>query len=138
MASREHYGIEAPTVVRNLGQAGTALVVASLLLARDFQHFRPSLLTAGIATAVTTAWMTISSLRLKRRVILRLLNERHWRGDEAVLDVGSGRGLVAVEAARRVPHGSVRAIDLWQAVDLSGNGLEVLSANAKVVGVGGG
>ncbi len=65
-----------------------------------------------------------------------LLNQRSWRGDETVLDVGCGRGLVAIEAARRVPRGRVYGVDIWQAQDLSGNSPEAIRSNAVVAGVG--
>ncbi|MGI4756373.1 MAG: class I SAM-dependent methyltransferase [Janthinobacterium lividum] len=80
--------------------------------------------------------MLFSSLWLKKRVMRSLLNQRSWRGDEAVLDVGCGRGLVAVEAARRVPHGRVHGVDIWQAQDLSGNSPAAIHKNAAIAGVG--
>ena len=79
--------------------------------------------------------MLLSSLWLKKRVMRSLLNQRRWAGNETVLDVGCGRGLVAIEAARRVPEGTVHGVDLWQASDLSGNSAEAIRANAGVAGV---
>jgi len=43
----------------------------------------------------------------------RLLDEVAWRGDEVVLDLGCGDGLMAIAAARRAPGGRVIAIDDW-------------------------
>ena len=43
----------------------------------------------------------------------RLLDEVAWRGDEVVLDLGCGDGLMAIAAARRAPRGRVIAIDDW-------------------------
>jgi arsenite methyltransferase len=134
---QERYGIDAPTVVRNLAAAGALLIS----LHRIFSHWHvlgfllPTLLFAGFSMAAMALWMLISSLWLKRWVLGALLDARRWRGDEAVLDVGCGRGLVAVGAARRVPTGRVQAIDLWQDVDLSGNTPEALVGNARAAGV---
>ena len=38
-------------------------------------------------------------------------------GREQVLDVGCGRGLMAVAAARRLPGGKVVSINTWRAED---------------------
>lgn len=69
------------------------------------------------------------------RVARALLDMRSWCGDETLLDVGCGRGLIAVNAARRVPDGHVTGIDLWQARDLAGNNPAAIRANAEVAGV---
>jgi ubiquinone/menaquinone biosynthesis C-methylase UbiE len=52
-----------------------------------------------------------------------------------VLDIGCGRGLATIAAARRVPSGRVVGVDRWSTVDLSGNGPEAARANARAVGV---
>jgi ubiquinone/menaquinone biosynthesis C-methylase UbiE len=84
---------------------------------------------------VMALWMLASSLWIKQAVMQRMLQDHAWRGDEQVLDVGCGRGLVSIEVARRVPQGHVRGIDLWQAQDLSDNGPDQLLANARIAGV---
>ena len=78
--------------------------------------------------------MLVSSLWLKR-VMYDLLGQRKWGGHEKVIDMVCGRGLVAVEAAQRVPHGSVHGVDIWQAEDLSGNSPKAILANAAAAGV---
>jgi arsenite methyltransferase len=135
MRSREYYGLDAPTVVRNLVLVGAALLGISLLTPRNFRHFSFNLFVPGVALLSTAAWMVISSLWLKKYVMRSLLAEHRWCRDELVLDVGCGRGLVTVEAARRVPEGRVHAIDLWQSNDLSGNSPESLAINATIAGV---
>ena len=64
-----------------------------------------------------------------------LLDRLNWNGDERVLDLGCGRGLMAVAAARRVPRGWVSGIDIWQSEDLTGNGAEAVARNATREGV---
>ena len=143
---REDYGIDAPTVVRNLTLAGILLLIVSLGTAALLQlHLiGPSTLARtlrgnGLVTAiiclVMAFWMIASSKWLKQRVCRALLDARDWRGDEAVLDVGCGRGLVAIAAARRVPRGRVTGVDIWQEVDLGGNSPEAIRANAEAAGV---
>ena len=54
----------------------------------------------------------------------RLLDLLTWTGRERVLDVGCGRGLLLIGAAKRLTTGgggSAAGIDLWQQEDLSGN-----------------
>jgi len=83
-----------------------------------------------------TLWMISSSLWFKQIVMRRLLDEHVWRGDEQVLDVGCGRGLVAIGAARRLGvGGKVHGLDLWQARDLSDNNPGSATANAEAASV---
>ena len=89
----------------------------------------------SISLLAACAWMLASSLWLKKRVMRSLLNQRRWTGSETVLDVGCGRGLVAVAVAKRVPHGQVYGIDLWQTEDLSGNSPSAIRANAALASV---
>jgi ubiquinone/menaquinone biosynthesis C-methylase UbiE len=71
----------------------------------------------------------------KYRRCERLLDRVAWRGDETVLDVGCGRGLMLTAAARRVPRGKAVGIDVWQAEDLTGNRPEATLENARLEGV---
>lgn len=143
--TREDYGIDAPTVVRNLALIGLALVVASagamLATHYDLASASPILravrnfLPSGIICLIMAFWMIASSKWLKHKVARTLLDGRQWRANEKVLDVGCGRGLVAVNAAKRVPDGHVTGIDIWQERDLAGNNPEAIRANADAAGV---
>jgi arsenite methyltransferase len=64
-----------------------------------------------------------------------MLNMVRWRGDERVLDVGTGRGLLLIGAARRLTTGQGTGIDVWSTKDLSGNSLERTQANVDIEGV---
>jgi ubiquinone/menaquinone biosynthesis C-methylase UbiE len=145
------YGIDAPTVVRNLLIAGTltlavAIGAATGLLPKEFVlqagavtiRF-PLLRSALPATGGLlggAAWMYLGSRFGKIRERERLLDFISWRGDEKVLDVGCGRGLLLVGAARRLQTGSSTGIDIWQMEDLSGNHPDVPLQNAELEGVG--
>jgi arsenite methyltransferase len=145
-AIRENYGIDAPTVVRNFVIIGVVLTLAALATALlvDLGKVAPSVMTrllignGGVTGAVCLTmsfWMFASSKWLKARVAGQLLDMHQWRGDEAVLDIGCGRGLVAIAAARRVPAGRVTGVDIWQERDLGGNTPEAIRANGEAAGV---
>ena len=55
-----------------------------------------------------------------REKIFDLVN---WRGDEQGLDVGCGRGLMLIGAAKRLTSGKAASIDLWHERDQSSNDL---------------
>jgi ubiquinone/menaquinone biosynthesis C-methylase UbiE len=71
--------------------------------------------------------------KFKRRE--RLLDLVPWSGAESVLDVGCGRGLMMIGAAKRLTSGKAVGIDLWQAEDQSGNNPEATISNARLEGV---
>jgi cyclopropane fatty-acyl-phospholipid synthase-like methyltransferase len=62
-----------------------------------------------------------SSLVGKFRARDALLNAVPWRGDEQVLDVGCGHGLMLIGAAKRLSTGRATGIDIWQDVDQANN-----------------
>jgi SAM-dependent methyltransferase len=144
--AREDYGIDAPTVVRTLAIIGVLFTFASVAtgLLVGAGTIPQSVLTrvliinggaTGAACLIMTLWMIASSRWLKHKVARALLDMRGWRGDETVLDIGCGRGLIAVAAARRVPGGKVTGVDIWQERDLGGNTPEAILANAAAAGV---
>jgi ubiquinone/menaquinone biosynthesis C-methylase UbiE len=73
------------------------------------------------------------SVKVRRRE--RLLDYIPWRGDESVLDVGCGRGLLLVAAARRVPRGEAVGIDIWRGEDQNDNRPDAALENARLEGV---
>ncbi|HLN33053.1 MAG TPA: class I SAM-dependent methyltransferase [Gemmataceae bacterium] len=89
----------------------------------------------GIGLVATGALMIYSSKIGKLRERERLLDLVPWNGDELVLDMGCGRGLLLIGAAKRLTTGKSVGIDLWQAEDLSGNRLEATLENAQREGV---
>lgn len=62
-----------------------------------------------------------------------------WRGDELVLDVGCGRGLLLAGVAKRITqlngNGRVTGIDIWSKTDMSGNSAAATEQNLQIEGV---
>ncbi len=89
-----------------------------------------ALVCAGVA------WFKIRSSK-DGKLLLReqLLDQLALQGDEKVLDVGCGRGLLAIGAAKRLKTGKVTGIDVWNPQDLSGNSADSAKENAKAEGV---
>ena len=76
--------------------------------------------------------MIWSSLITKIKDRERILNLITWRGDENVLDIGCGRGLMMIGAARRLTTGHATGIDIWAAKDQSQNTDVAALQNAEI------
>ena len=136
------YGIDAPGIVRLFLLGGGAGVVLGLLLWARVDSlpivwqiiahmvFWPGL--SFLLTALVMLWgSTIGKLRLRSQIIEKL----QLRGDEQVLDVGCGRGLMLLGIAGKLTTGRAVGIDLWQAQDQSGNAITTTEENARREGV---
>jgi ubiquinone/menaquinone biosynthesis C-methylase UbiE len=68
-----------------------------------------------------------------------MLSLHIWRGDERVLDVGCGRGLLLAGAARLLAgkneSGTATGIDIWSTVDMGGNSEAATRRNLELEGV---
>lgn len=141
------YGLDAPGVVRNLllvGVSGFLLWATSALRfwpgrvavgpiggVRLIFPVREMGLQLGIAFTAVGLWMIWTSKVGKVRRRERLLDRIPWTGRERVLDIGCGRGLMLIGAARRLTTGRAFGIDRWQAEDLSGNRPDATVENAR-------
>ncbi|HEX4795565.1 MAG TPA: class I SAM-dependent methyltransferase [Humisphaera sp.] len=135
-AKRPDYGIDAPAAVRNLAIGGAAALVLAAV-ARAL-HWAPVARMAGsfaISGLFMAGWMVWDGKVGKARGRDRLLDSLLWRGDETVLDVGCGRGLLLIGAAKRLTTGKAIGVDIWQAADLSGNHPDAARENARLEGV---
>ena len=136
------FGVDAPGVVRNFFLLGAVMMIGGLAL-KFFVGAKSWMLASLIGTGIcggamwmaTAAWMLFGSRVLKVRFRERLLKGISWRGDERVLDVGCGRGLMLIGAARRLTTGTATGVDLWQTQDQSGNSPDTTRANALAAGV---
>ena len=134
---RADYGLDAPGVVRGFAIAGALLAVATVVLAVSGLPVAPELFGVGaVMFLATVAAMIHSSRRGKLLERDRLLDGLGLSGDEDLLDVGCGRGLLLIGAAKRLPGGRAVGVDVWSAADQSDNRREATLANAAAEGVG--
>ncbi|WP_432926452.1 class I SAM-dependent methyltransferase [Microbispora sp. CA-135349] len=132
---RGNYGVDAPAVLTGLTVGGvleTALAV--WLFAIGWVVPAVVLLIGGGVLIIGAALFAHTTLRGKFRVWDAELDRLGLSGDERVLDLGCGRGLVLLKAAARVPGGAATGVDLWTH-DQSGNSGEATLANARAEGV---
>jgi arsenite methyltransferase len=139
-SSKPDYGIDAPGVVRNLLVIGVLLLPLGwfvpkvqfgpviVVLGRMAIQSGFSLIAVGILMLVYSKW---GKFRHRDRMLAML----DWKGNESVLDVGTGRGLLMIGAASKLTTGKAIGIDIWSAKDLSGNSLEGTLRNAELEGV---
>jgi len=139
MQQRPDYGIDAPLAVTILLLAGGFLLGVAVLAGRGAPH--PLRLPACAISSLVGAnllgvaggmlWYSRSG---KLRLRERLRDLIPWRGDEHVLDIGCGRGLLLIGAARLLTTGKVTGVDVWRN-DLSGNRPGAAMENARLEGV---
>jgi arsenite methyltransferase len=140
MAKKPDYGIDAPNVIRNFFIIGTIFLIVALAFPRvtiahiEFILF-PGFLWPALWFLLMGALMLLYSLRGKLRHRDRMLEKVAWRGNENVLDVGTGRGLLLIGAAKRLTTGHATGIDIWNAEDLSSNGPQGVNTNIALEGV---
>src|SRR5262245_8849195 len=140
-AARPDYGLDAPGVVRNLflvAAAGLVLWASAAVGLWSGAVGGVHLANRGLGFSVpfpaTGLAMLYYSKVGKFHARERLLDLVGFKGDETVLDVGCGRGLMLIGAARRLTSGKATGIDIWQAEDLSGNRPDATVENARVEG----
>jgi arsenite methyltransferase len=137
------YGIDAPRVVRSMfGRGAWTLAIALVLYVVNFSEYPgPALRMCGVLALIGLVFVAIGAVMVwssrvaKLRLRDQMLDSLALRGDERILDVGCGRGLLAIGAAKRLKNGKVVGIDVWNPFDLSGNTPDAAKANVKLEGV---
>jgi arsenite methyltransferase len=140
--TKPNYGIDAPGLVRGflvgafiLLALGVALLIFSAYLGLWSKIIAGLILLFSLYPFGMFCLMNYESRIAKivdREKILNLVN---WRGNEQVLDVGCGRGLMLIGAAKRLTSGRAIGIDLWLERDQSSNSANAPLENAKLEGV---
>ena len=134
--ARPDDGMDAPVIVRRFAVVGAiALLFAVLLRATAFGVTSLAIGAVGTWSIACAVVMVGGSKIGKFRLRDALLSRIAWRGDERVLDVGCGHGLLLVAAAKRLSTGRAIGIDIWSQTDQADNWPEKTAENARLEGV---
>jgi len=138
MSSRADYGIDSPAIVSGLCVLSGIGFGAALV----WHLFGDPPLVGEIALVAAGTYFLLGAVGMVRYSKVGKLHIRDqilelipWRADERVLDVGCGRGLLLIGAARRLTTGKAIGLDRWLAGALTGNRPEAVLDNARLEGV---
>lgn len=138
-----NYGLDAPTFQLSALFGGlAALVLASLASHWAAENARQAVFAIANAFAWTGFWFfltgcvmfwgsKIGKLHLRDKIVRSI----DWRGDENLLDVGCGHGLMLLAAAKRLTTGHATGIDVWSQTDQANNSPEATAENARIENV---
>jgi SAM-dependent methyltransferase len=140
---RANYGIDTPIVVGRffkLGVLGIVISLASILASR--RGIVPwTRLTIWPALAMGCTFLLEGTIMFrgskvgKLRLRDKLIRSIPWRGDEMVLDVGCGHGLLLIAAAKQLRSGKAIGIDIWNNEDQAANSREATWRNVELENV---
>jgi len=138
MISNPDYGIDAPPVISGLYIAGIlfcagasfglAYGIYSLILFMVIIFFGLLFITIGLL-------MRHSSKKGKISERDKLIDSLKLNGNETFLDLGCGKGLLLIAAAKKLKSGKAIGIDTWNAKDLAMNHPETTIHNALLENV---
>ncbi len=141
-APQPDYGIDGPRgiVLLLLASAGSIGAVMGLYRWQSSPCWCYGLVEIALLIVAVDCLLLAGSLLWyskvqKQREAERLLDRVPWRGDEYILDVGCGRGLLLISAARRLNTGRAVGVDVWRGLELSGNCAQATWENARRAGV---
>ena len=136
------YGIDAPGLVRFFFIAGTfAFAMCLVVLLPSVLGQIPKIFLGVLLGIAATYLLGMGCFMLyfskieKLKEKEKLLNLVRWSGKELVLDIGCGRGLMLIGAAKRLTSGKAIGIDLWQQQDQAHNNPSATQINARIEGV---
>ena len=133
------YGLDGGRAVRAMFIVGLAGAIGGFLLVQwtltRHLGLAYTLQVSGVFFLIVATLMFASSRFGKLQARDRILARLKLRGDETVLDVGCGHGLLLIAAAKLLPRGHAVGIDLWSQRDLSDNSREATLRNAALEGV---
>ncbi len=138
--NKVNYGIDAPGIMRNLIVFGALTIVTGFaipLLSDNtiLKYLSYLIVLIGAVFFILGIAMFAYGLKGKYRTRDLMLSKIKWTGNENVLDIGTGQGLLMIGAAKHLTTGKSIGIDIWSSKDLSENSIFKTLANAELEGV---
>ena len=130
-----NYGFDAPAIMRNLCIFGLLAIIIGFLIPSFFDssiliYLSYLIVLVGFVLATLGISMFVYGIKGKFNIRKLMLSKIDWEGNEMVLDIGSGTGLLMNGAAQHLTTGKAIGIDIWRSEDLSDNTLANALANA--------
>ncbi len=135
-----NYGFDAPAIMRNLCIIGFLVIIIGFIIPSFFEnsilkYISYLIVLIGIVLSIFGVSMFVYGIKGKFNIRELMLSKIDWKGDEIVLDIGSGTGLLMNGAAQHLITGKAIGIDIWRAEDLSDNTLANALANSAIENV---
>ncbi len=138
--NKPNYGFDAPAIMRNLLTFG---ILASVLGVTTLYFVDNSVIKYTLYLVVLIGYVLLIlglsmfwyGIKGKFNVRDMMLKKVNWQGNEMVLDIGAGTGLLMNGAAKFLTTGKAIGIDIWRAEDLSDNSMQNTLKNAELEGV---
>jgi arsenite methyltransferase len=141
-SKKPDYGVDAPNVLRNLFLFGIPCLLLGIFGPHQI-HLgqvtflpRPMLFWTGTLLVIEGFLFLLYVKVGKYYHRDRMLSLHKWGGNEQVLDVGCGRGLLLAGAAKLLTNGGkATGIDIWSNVDMGGNSETATLHNLELEGI---
>lgn len=134
------YGVDAPKIIKICITAAILLLSFASCIYSFLSKFLSvwlywiliiSLIFGALGTLYSAIAIILGSRIFKFRERDWLLSLLNITGNERILDVGCGRGLLLIGVAKRLTTGKAIGIDIWSVEDQSGNSPQTTIANAQ-------
>ncbi|HVN54197.1 MAG TPA: class I SAM-dependent methyltransferase [Anaerolineaceae bacterium] len=137
------YGIDAPNEIRQfivLGSfsvlvGGFIFVFGGRMKLPLINYLALPLIFVGLSFLGTAGLMIWGSRVRKFTLRDQVIESIPWRGDETVLDVGCGNGLVLIAAAKKLENGQAIGLDVLSRGKKAFHNTETIQRNARIEGV---